>query len=73
MRRNRDRSINAFCYVKDDHDPFGPYVDLGAWLIFQGWAVAAPGAPFEYSVYERIAREAGRGIWGFQVDAFSFR
>ena len=73
VRRNRDRSVNAFCYVRDDDDPFGPFVDLGAWLIYFGWAVATPEAPFEYRVYEEIARENGRGIWGFPADSIIIR
>ncbi len=71
VSRNPDRSFNAFCYVRDDGDPFGPMVDLGAWLIYHGWAVATPDAPFEYTAYENIARKAGRGIWGFQVDTIT--
>lgn len=64
---NRDRSINAVCYM--GRTAHRPGEDLGAWMISQGWAVALPHAPFEYFVLERIARAHGRGIWGFQVDA----
>lgn len=39
-------------------------LDLGAWLVEQGWAVALPEAPVEYQVLERIARDTGRGVWG---------
>ncbi len=62
----RDRSIAAICYVKRTRFHAGQ--DLGAYLISQGWAVAAPDAPFEYIVQERIARIGRRGIWGFQAD-----
>jgi len=64
VRRFRDGSYSAVCYDNDD-------VDLGAYLISQGWAVAAPGAPFDYTVRERIARERGFGVWGFNVDAIT--
>jgi len=62
-----DRSIGAICYV-DEGSILDPPLDLGAWLIEQGLAVAAPDAPFEYGVLEKIARTNGRGVWGFQVD-----
>ena len=67
QRRHRDGSISAVCYVKDS-SILDPPVDLGAWLIEQGFAVAGPGAPFEYGVLEDIARVNRRGLWGFQVD-----
>ncbi len=60
VRRHADRSISARCYNDGE--------DLGAYLIDRGWAVAAPGAPFEYTVIEKIARQHHRGVWGFNVD-----
>lgn len=36
--------------------------DVGAWLVTNGWARAAPGGP--YAEAEKRAREAGRGIFG---------
>jgi endonuclease YncB( thermonuclease family) len=63
----RDGSIAAFCYVRG-RSMLDPPVDLGAFLIEQGLAVATPNAPFEYGVLEKIARTNGRGVWGFQVD-----
>lgn len=54
--RNRDRSVTALCRNRG--------VDLGAYLIERGWAVARPDAPFEYQVLERIARERSMGVWG---------
>lgn len=36
--------------------------DVGAWLVGNGWARAAPGGP--YADVERQAREARRGIFG---------
>ena len=62
-----DRSLSAVCYV-DGNSIVDPPIDLGAWLIEQGLAVAAPGAPFEYRTLERIAQVNRRGVWGFQVD-----
>jgi endonuclease YncB( thermonuclease family) len=43
-------------------------VDLGAYLIREGWAVALPEAPFVYHTYQEIAKVNGRGVWGFQAD-----
>jgi endonuclease YncB( thermonuclease family) len=62
-----DRSLSAVCFV-DGASSTQPPVDLGAWLIEQGLAVAGPGAPFEYQTLERIAQVNRRGVWGFQVD-----
>jgi endonuclease YncB( thermonuclease family) len=62
-----DRSLSAVCYVDGDSST-DPPVDLGAWLIEQGLAVAGPGAPFEYQTLQRIAEVNRRGVWGFQVD-----
>jgi endonuclease YncB( thermonuclease family) len=62
-----DGSLSAVCYV-DGNSVSDPPVDLGAWLIEQGFAVAGPGAPFEYQTLERIAQVNRRGVWGFQVD-----
>jgi endonuclease YncB( thermonuclease family) len=62
-----DRSLSAVCYV-DGNSIVDPPIDLGAWLIEQGLAVAGPGAPFEYQTLERIAQVNRRGVWGFQVD-----
>jgi endonuclease YncB( thermonuclease family) len=62
-----DGSISAVCSVDGD-STVDPPVDLGAWLIEQGLAVAGPGAPFEYQTLERIAEVNRRGVWGFQVD-----
>jgi endonuclease YncB( thermonuclease family) len=62
-----DGSLGAVCYV-DGASSVDPPIDLGAWLIEQGLAVAGPGAPFEYQTLERIAQVNRRGVWGFQVD-----
>jgi len=62
-----DGSLSAVCSVAGT-SVLDPPVDLGAWLIEQGLAVATPEAPFEYHTLERIARSRGRGVWGFPVD-----
>ena len=64
---NRNGSVDAVCFVDGD-SILAPDVDLGAWMIEQGWAVATPEAPFEYTVLEKIARSRGLGVWGFQAD-----
>ncbi len=63
---NADGSLNAICYV--ERSPFDSGVDIGAYLIKRGWAVAGPSAPFEYGVFQEIARENRRGVWGFNAD-----
>jgi endonuclease YncB( thermonuclease family) len=73
VSRNRDRSVNAVCRIRDRNDPLGPDVDLSAWMVYHGWAVALPGAPFTYYTLERIAKAHRRGIWGFQVDSITAR
>jgi endonuclease YncB( thermonuclease family) len=67
QERLQDGSLTAICTVRQG-SILDPPLDLGAWLISQGLAVAGPSAPFEYGVLERIARSQGRGVWGFQVD-----
>lgn len=67
VRANRDGTVEAVCFVDGD-SILAPDVDLGAWMIEQGWAVATPEAPFEYTVLEKIARSRGLGVWGFPVD-----
>jgi endonuclease YncB( thermonuclease family) len=65
--RYDDRSIGAFCSVSGTGTP-SRQIDLGAWLIEQGWAVALSQAPFAYHTLEEIAKVNGRGVWGFQAD-----
>jgi len=62
-----DGSISAICYTLWERE------DLGAWMLYQGWAVALPGAPIEYSTLERIAYSNGRGYWGFQADSIQMK
>jgi endonuclease YncB( thermonuclease family) len=65
--RYDDRSIGAFCSVRGTGTP-SRRIDLGGWLIEQGWAVALPQAPFAYHKLEEIAKANRRGVWGFQAD-----
>ncbi len=67
----RDGTLGGQCFT--DYSPFSEGIDLGAYLIEEGLAVATPGAPFRYQVLENIARSNGRGIWGFTVDAIGRR
>ena len=68
IRRFRDSSVSAICFADGAGSILSPDIDLSAWMLSQGWAVARPDAPFEYQAFERIARSNGRGLWGFQVD-----
>ena len=56
VEQHQDGSITALCQVQGE--------DLSAWMLEQGWAAALPGAPPEYQVLEKIARQNFRGIWG---------
>ena len=67
VQRYADRSVSAVCRVGQKRE------DLAAWLLSQGWAVALPGAPFEYVTLERFAESNRRGFWGFQVDSIRLR
>jgi hypothetical protein len=64
---NRDGSLNAVCYV--NRTSFDPGEDLAAYLLERGWALALPGAPFEYQALEKIALSRQVGVWGYQVDS----
>jgi endonuclease YncB( thermonuclease family) len=57
---NSDGSIVASCRYENE--------DLSEWMLQRGWAVAAPGAPFEYVTMEKIAQSRGIGIWGIPVE-----
>ncbi|WP_295887994.1 nuclease-like protein [uncultured Thiohalocapsa sp.] len=65
--RNADGSLAATCW--QGRTSFDPGIDLAAYLIERGWALALPNAPFEYHAMERIARARELGVWGWPVDA----
>ncbi|ESQ14337.1 MAG TPA: nuclease-like protein [Chromatiaceae bacterium] len=67
QNRNTDGSISAVCY--QGRNSFDPGIDLAAYLLERGWALALPNAPFEYHALERIARTREIGVWGWQVDS----
>ncbi len=60
--RSADGRLAGICWINGRY--LGERVDLGAWLISRGWALALPDAPFEYVALERIARSQGRGVLG---------
>jgi endonuclease YncB( thermonuclease family) len=61
-----DGRIQAVCYV--DRTGLSEGKDLAAYMLENGWALALPGAPFEYHAIERIAHAQRRGVWGTLVD-----
>lgn len=63
---NRDGSFTAQCRV--NKSTFDEGLDLSAYLLEQGWALALPDAPFHYSALEKVARHHHLGLWGFSVD-----
>jgi endonuclease YncB( thermonuclease family) len=67
-----DHSLGAFCSVNGTGTP-PRQIDLGAYLIEQGWAVALPQAPFAYHTLQEIAKVNRRGVWGFQADQIIIR
>jgi endonuclease YncB( thermonuclease family) len=60
QQRHDDGTISAVCTASG--------VDLAAYLLERGWALALPDAPFEYQALEKIARHRGIGVWGFPVE-----
>ncbi len=48
----------AVCYLAG----FGQH-ELNIWLVAQGWALAAPGAPPAYADAQAAAQAAGKGLW----------
>jgi len=57
QRTLSDRSLLAVCW--------NDRIDLGAFLIERGLALATPEAPFEYHAQEKVARSQRRGLWAF--------
>jgi len=48
----------AVCFLAG----FGQH-ELNVWLVAQGWALAAPGAPEVYATAQASAQAAGKGLW----------
>jgi len=65
----RDRHDYTVAVCRVGYGNFDDGLDLAAYLLRLGLAVATPDAPFEYHTLERIARRRGLGIWGFQADS----
>lgn len=57
-----DGLTQAQCFVAAPGFACG--LDLGAWLVEQGWAMPLAEAPVAYQVLGRLARDTGRGVWG---------
>ena len=66
-----DGSVSAVCYIRRTFRSAGE--DLAAFLLAEGWALALPGAPFEYFAMEQIAQTRRLGLWGFPADVITFR
>ena len=66
MEERADRSYVGWCRVGVSN--FDEGIDLSAYLLERGWAVALPDAPFEYQTLEKIARSRQFGVWGTPVD-----
>lgn len=49
-------AVPAVCYLE------GRQIDVNAWMVTQGWALADPGAAV-YAAEEHTAERAGRGLW----------
>lgn len=63
---NRDGSFTAHCRI--NKTAFDEGLDLSAYLLERGWALALPDAPFHYGALEKVARHNHLGLWGFSVD-----
>jgi endonuclease YncB( thermonuclease family) len=64
-----DGSLSAVCYV--NQTTFHQGIDLAAYLLKSGYALATDDAPLEYRAYERKAQSLGLGVWGFPVDTIN--
>jgi endonuclease YncB( thermonuclease family) len=60
VERHTDGTLTGWCRADG--------VDLSAYLLERGWALALPDAPFEYAALERIARQRSMGVWGIPVE-----
>lgn len=59
--RDKYRRVIAHCWVSGRGEDVR--VDLGGWMVAQGWAVAYTRYSGEYVPQEEAARGASRGIW----------
>ena len=62
IARNEDNSVEAQCF--SGYGNFDDGVDLAAYLLNRGWALAAPGGPPDYQILESVARHNELGLWG---------
>ncbi|HTP83386.1 MAG TPA: thermonuclease family protein [Alphaproteobacteria bacterium] len=53
--------VPAVCYLE------GRQIDVNAWMVVQGWALADPGAAV-YAAEQQTAERAGRGLWAGKFD-----
>jgi endonuclease YncB( thermonuclease family) len=53
--------VPAVCYLQ------GRRIDVNAWMVTQGWALAEPGAAV-YAAEQQAAERAGRGLWAGKFD-----
>ena len=60
LDRDRYRRVVAKCAVEG--------VDIGEWMVSQGWAVAYYLYSYEYSRAEQRARSARRGMWAGEFE-----
>lgn len=65
VARLDDGTVVARCH--SGYSAFDDGIDLGAWLVNRGWALALPEAPPAYRVGELAARRHGLGIWGLPL------
>ncbi len=56
--RDSEGADLAVCYLAG----FGQH-ELNVWLVAEGWALAAPGAPQAYTAAQAAAEAAGKGLW----------
>lgn len=65
VRRGADGVLEGICGQRG-RDSFAPREDLAAFLVQEGFALAAPEAPPEYRALERLAESRELGLWGNQ-------
>ncbi|HTY69751.1 MAG TPA: thermonuclease family protein [Alphaproteobacteria bacterium] len=54
-------AVPAVCYLE------GRQIDVNAWMVVQGWALADPDAAV-YAAEQQTAERAGRGLWAGKFD-----